>query len=231
MRLDAAALGCGAYVVVHEALRFQLHEIYGEQDCGGTPCWRARLVLFAQTICMPMACCAAAWNHNWSLRQWCTDSGLNGPNVATRLLNYIFYVYLLLDCWYVYLFPDVLIMRMLMIVHHVICFLGHTYALFFCPSATLPCYVAGITFLEIGSAFANVFHIWRWWSIAEPLYFGGMALANGVALILMWYWNVIAKEVGVHALRRWPAMICTVLLIYFRQKEVQILTGLPGFMY
>ena len=135
--LDRAALACAVYAVTQEVLRSIFVPLYPE-DCGGTPCWRSVIVLFVQLFWMPVAFFLALRNQAWSMRQWSADCAKHGLQPAAQSIVYIFYVYLLLDILYQELFKPLVILRRLMVIHHVVCLLGNFYGTKLSPLAAVP---------------------------------------------------------------------------------------------
>ena len=227
----AFVLGAGCYVALQEALRPWLMDAYATSNCGGTPCWRASLVMLPQLVLMPLATMVAASKHH-SLWEWCDDCEKRGLRVAARTTVYIFYAFLLLDLVYAYVMNGrpVVVLRRLMIDHHVICLLGHLYATSFCPRGSQPCFLSAITCLEVGSALCNAFWLLKGTPqafIGALLYVVGMVISNACTIVLVWCWNVRAREAGAHLLRRWPALAVTSVLLYLRQAEVS--KYVPGY--
>merc|ERR1719217_2029810 len=99
---------------------------------------------------------------------------------------------LLTDLVYAYAMRPTLVLSHKMVAHHVVCLLGHTYAMYLSPRATRPCFLCAITLLEAGSASANVFHLTLGTSFAllgRLAYLAGMSLANGIAFAVTFRWN------------------------------------------
>ena len=234
MVLDAALVGTGCYIAAQEGIRPSLMSLYGTDNCGGTPCWRAALVLLPQLAILPVATAIAAREHK-SLRQWCTDCETNGLRTAARVSVFVFYAFLLVDLLYAYFIRQtyadgtpVVVLRKLMIDHHVVCLLGHLYATSLCPKVSRPCFVFAITCLEFGSGMSNVFWLLKPTAhagLGALAYLVGMTISNVTTTILTWFWNVRAREGGAHLLRRWPPMCVWFFLIYLRQKEVHKISG------
>ena len=226
--LDRAALACAVYAVTQEVLRSIFVPLYPE-DCGGTPCWRSVIVLFVQLFWMPVAFFLALRNQAWSMRQWSADCAKHGLQPAAQSIVYIFYVYLLLDILYQELFKPLVILRRLMVIHHVVCLLGNFYGTKLSPLAAVPHYLAGITWLECGSACANAFHIWRGAAFASPVYLIGMSVSNVLAAHAVYCYYARCRDAGGNILARLLVVAVMTVLIYLRQKEVHKLTGIPAF--
>ena len=225
----AYALGAG-YVALQEIWRPMLMTRFGDSNCGGTPCWRASLVLFPQFAILPFAVGATALQYS-SLRAWCDDAEYRGKlNVLMRFVVLVFYAFLLADLVYNHYLSPPIVLRQLMIHHHLVCFCGHIYATYFCPVRAQPCYLFAICCLEMGSGFANVYWLLQdtagaW--LGSVVYLVTMTISNTTATILAWKWRVAAGEAGLSQWRRWPCFVIVLVLVFMRQKEVHMLVGWP----
>ena len=216
-----ALLGCLCYMVVQELMRPYAHRAFADTDCGGTPCWVTSLKLIAQNLVLPGSMAAALHEHGWSIQRWCSHAKVNGLCNSALLCAYVFVAFLVLDLWYAVLFPG--IMRMLMVQHHIVCLLGHAYALICCPRLTQPYFLCAITFLELGSSSANFFFLFLGTPYAAHgalIYSVGMTLTHLAALTLTVLWNWSGSTCGLHPLLRWPPMFVWFILIYMRQIEI-----------
>lgn len=221
--VDPALALCAGYLAVQESLRPMLFSYFEWQNCNGTPCWRASLVLFAQLVVLPIAIGAAALQHD-SLASWCADAGKNGLRVPARVVAYVFYTFLIMDFVYVYLHWPTVVLRRLMIDHHAVCLLGHLYGASLGARAARPCYLFAICALEFGSGFANIFALLKPTPhvvTSAAAYMVAMSLSNGVASVLTWKWHVAARDAGTHVLKRVLCLGIVALLVYLRQIEVQ----------
>lgn len=227
--MDASVGLAAAYIAVQEVLRPRLTSFYGAQNCGGTPCWRASLVLLPQFVLLPGCIAALALQHG-SLRAWCNDSASNGLGLLARFAVLIFYSFLIVDLFYQYLLSPPVVLRQLMIDHHLVCLAGHIYATLLCPKRARPCYLFAICALEVGSGFANVFWLTQTTAAAQLgglAYLIGMTISNVAASILLLQWNAQAREAGLHPVRRVPCILIVAVLVLMRQKEVHALVLWP----
>lgn len=222
MKETARALtGVAVYVAIQEVLRQFSHRRFTDTDCGGTPCWVAALKLIPQLIVLPAGVCAALRQHGWSTQRWSSHNEKYGITGPALLVAYAFVAFLVVDLYYAVLFPG--IMRLLMVQHHVVCLLGHAYALLCCPRASQPYFLFAITWLEIGSSSANVF----WLLLGTPyaahgslIYAFFMTISHLAAITLTFLWNWSAGKGGLHVLLRWPPMVVWGVLMYMRQIEI-----------
>ena len=218
--LDRGLLVGAAYVLVQELIRpYAMSTIHG--DCGGTPCWRACLVTAVQLLYLPLAIVVSLWLRRASLQSWCDECGKRGVGSIEYASFSIFLAFLLVDLYYAWLLPPPpVILRPLMILHHMVCVLGHVYGVKFCPPSSVPCFLCAISALEMGSGASNIFHFCNRQGSSKLIYMLGMTASNAAATTLTWMWNVRASSGGAHVLRRWPPMVVWFVLIYLRQAEV-----------
>ena len=210
--MDAALVGVAAYAAIQELLRRPAMHIFGEDvECGGTPCWRACLVLFPQLVALPLATVIAVTGRP-SWRQ-----------LGERAAIYIFQAFLIIDIMYNWIMYPKPVLRRLMVIHHVVCVFGHLYGTSMCPKLSVPYFLCATCVLEIGSGSCNIFHIWRYTEhepIAYWTYAVVMTLSNAGATYIPVEWNRRAREGGAHWLGRWVPMALWSALIYMRQVEV-----------
>ena len=226
MKVDRALLATGAYIALQEALRPLLFSVFEWQNCGGTPCWRAALTMLPQFLLLPLAIGIAALQHA-TLQDWCADSATRGLDTAARCVVYFFYTFLLLDFVYVYVHWPTVVLRRLMIDHHLLCLAGHLYGASVGAAAARPCYIFAICCLEVGSGTANAFWLLRGtrYTLHGALtYLVCMTLSNGTASTLAWCWQCAARDAGTHWLKRALCVVIVALLVYLRQVEVHKLT-------
>ena len=224
-RKNGGMLIGAASFAIQEALRRPLFNIFGEDDCGGTPRWRSALVLFPQVISMGSTCAYAAHSVGWSMQRWADDCAMNGLSAAARGSIYCFYAYLLSDLLYWWFMPPPpLMMRDLMVIHHVVCILGTIYATDFCPRVALPSFVVSIVCLEFGSAFSNAYHLFRdspgIVEYFKPTYFVGMCCSNAACCVWLYQWHIRSRSAGLSTIRRWVPILITLVLVGMRQETV-----------
>ena len=236
--MDTGLLLGLASMLCQELLRRPMYDLFGNEDCGGTPRWRAGLVLFPQLVVMFGSCIAAAAAHGFSMERWCADCGKRGLGPASGCAVHSFLAYLLSDLLYWYSFPPPpVVMRPLMVFHHVLCMGGTLYAMRACPRATLPCFTAAIVALEFGSGFSNLFHLFRdspgVVPVVKPLYFLGMTISNsgGTYFLLAWGRSMRDSNRKTHPLARWVPILISLILIVMRQETVHRLAGPTGWSW
>lgn len=231
MRPSLVLLGVACYVVAQELLKFYVQPILLDRDCGGTPCWGSATRLLPQAVLMPGLTVTALYSHG-SLRNWCDachSSGLRGPAL---LAMYIFHAFMVVDMVWGYMYPGT--MRLLMVIHHVVCILGNAYACSYCPHASRPCFLCAITCLELGSWTANVFwlvepvHGGSYATAGALVYAVGMSVLHVLVLVLTQLWNARARDAGQHWLLRWPPMAVWAVLICMRQREMHMVLARKG---
>ena len=218
---------------IQEALRGLAFEHVGEGDCGSTPCWRSALVLVPQVAGMGLQCAIAAHCQAWSLNRWCDDCEKRGLTTAAHGVLFCFYAYLVADMLYWFFLPsEPVIMRDLMVTHHVVCIFGTLYATTgFCSKASMPAFVAAITMLELGSSFSNVYYLYRFSDqpsvvrIFKQLYFFGMGASNLGAAACTVPWFLRERQAGVALWRRLLPMGIWFALMGMRQEAAQRLAG------
>jgi hypothetical protein len=217
----AGLLAAASYGVLQETLRRPALDVFGTGDCGGTPCWRAGLVFLPQVLIMPTLIIVAHSRHR-SLKDWCAACAAKGLDAVGQGLVAIFYAFLLMDVLYHALMQPVVVLRPLMILHHIVCLAGHFYATRFCPRESMPCYLTAIGVLEVGSAACNAFHMWKhsYVQLVSIVYLVVMCASNAWGLWLARTWNARAREGGATAYRRWLPMAIWFTLIFLRQKEL-----------
>lgn len=229
--IDTAVLIAGCYVLLQEAYRTLLMRGLPkpDADCGNQPCWRACIMFLPQLLGFPLSLGTALAQHNFSTLAWCEHDATHDMPLAMRVGCLLFYWFLLVDFAYQYAFcrgPPVLSDKMA--AHHVVCLLGHTYALHLAPRGTLPTFLVAIMALEIGSNSANVCFLLRagvlvtgsgYKRFGELWYLCGMTISNSVTVYMVWLWVSRGGALDFHWAHRW--IPCTVLcaLVYLRQLE------------
>ena len=183
--------------------------------------WKSALALPTQVIVFP-AIVLYGLLENGGMPGWCSTLGGVWGSAASRAFLYWFALFLLID--FVIIEKDQL--RIMFILHHIICLIGHCIAMSM-PSSW-PWYVCGSVTLELGSASCNYYCLH-----SNPhratIYVYGMTVSNLVAIGCMARF-VQLSEAGV----AWNAFIAITLLAltFFRQKEAwlvwnKILPGMP----
>ena len=221
------------FCATQEALRRPAAELFGEEDAGGTPRWRNALVLFPQLVGMSSLCLAAKLDHGWSLRRWCEDCKSSGMCAKSYAIVYVFLAYLFTDMLYWYLMPPPpVIMRDLMVVHHVVCICGTLYATQgFCVQAATPSFIEGVCVLEFGSACSNLFALYRNDDSAElvlrvkQLYFLGMCFSNSYGAYCTTAWYQRQTEGGASRWAVWLPIVLWIALLVLRQEALHKLAG------
>ena len=67
--MDRSLAGAAVYVAVQDAARVIACSRFGDSDCGGTPCWRAHVVLLPQMLLLPACTAMSLRAHGYSLWQ------------------------------------------------------------------------------------------------------------------------------------------------------------------
>lgn len=231
--VDAGVLLGAVSMACQEALRRPMYNTFGNEDCGGTPRWRSGLVLFPQFLVISGSCLVAAFSQRFSMKGWCLDCSKNGLGPAAGCALYSFYAYLMTDLLYWYWIPEPpVIMRPLMVLHHVVCIAGTRYATSHCPSYALPMYVGAIASLEFGSGFSNLFHLFKETPImlgyVRPSYFIGMCVSNAAGTYFLYAWSRAMRECKTHMLAFVIPVVISLILIVMRQETVHRLAGPTG---
>jgi len=146
------------------------------------------------------------WSHAWSVGQH-AHRWVAGAAAAERVFVYMFPSWLMLD----FVLVEV---RPLMLIHHVVCLVGHGIATLGVPVG-FPFYFAACVALELGSACCNLLCIWPRSRLALEVYMVGMTLSNAAALVLMAYWVRAVRPNSVRAI----GIGITVALAFVRERE------------
>lgn len=225
MFLDGSLAVLACALLVQEVLRSYLMLMHGETaDCGGTPCWRAALMLPMQLVYLPSCAVAGLAAHSGSLGGWCDACEKERANlgVAGRSIVLLFYLLTVGDFAYHYaLGPSIVVLRDVMLAHHVVVLLGHVYATAICPPGSRPCFVVAISLLEFGSAGSNIFYLTerKYPTVAAAVLLGLQTLSHLGAGYATIEWNARARRGGAWRLARWLPMAVWFTLFFMRQKE------------
>lgn len=217
MRVDGALGAAGLYLAAQELLRPQLAAVFEDSVCGGTPCWRATLVLLPQLLLLPTLTALAA----------CEQRTLQlGLSTTARASLYVFYASMGVDLLYAAFMPGVI--RPLILKHHAVSVCATWYATHLLPRASgRHLFVVNISLLEFGSGLCNTYWILKptpYAAAATLLYAVGMTLTHAIVCYMTWLWNARARDAGVPGVGRWLPLAGWFCMLFMRQREMHRLT-------
>lgn len=170
--------------------------LLGDETIGGQPRWRCAVALPTQLTIMPLLRC-----------------GVWGRQFSRDCFTLLFAAYMIVD---LILVND---MSIVLISHHWACLLGHIAVLSTNDGRAFEVYFDGVTFLELGSGFMNVFlfkHDSLWRSTTVYIYAVGMTLSNALSANVLRRWLYMPMSSRVKA----TTTCMTLGILLLRQRSL-----------